>query len=76
MTLPLGRLLGKDMSQVGLTSFEASLPGTAKTLRRAAITFHLRHYILRLFGLIGINCPGSGGVANDYRLTSFLVLTP
>jgi hypothetical protein len=44
LTLPLGTLLGKDVSQMRLGAFKAAFAGAAKTLRSPAITFHLGHY--------------------------------
>jgi hypothetical protein len=48
MTLPLGTLLRQDVIKVGLGALEAALPGAAESLRRTAIGFHLRHFLLRL----------------------------
>jgi hypothetical protein len=46
LTLPLGTLLGEDMTQVGLGALELTLSGAAKTFRRPTVGFHLGHYLL------------------------------
>ena len=48
MALSLRAFLRQDVVEVRLGAFKAALASTAKSLRRTAIGFHLRHYLLHL----------------------------
>jgi hypothetical protein len=43
LPLTLGALLGEDVAAVRMSALEATRSGFAKSLRRSAIGFHLRH---------------------------------